>query len=97
MKKATRNQHDAAASLISAFTVKGKAISVSTSEYSVEQVSSWARKHGYKSAHGTAQAMRGFAKRGLIEWDQSYRSGDAIILDLDGLKAVRDSYYGEGK
>jgi hypothetical protein len=89
--KVSRNQYDAACGLINYGTQNGDKVHVSTSEYSMDIVSKWCRERNERYAHANVATMRGFAKRGLIEWDQGWREGVALILDIDGLKELREN------
>ena len=85
----TRLQQEAAISLINYDSKAGDEFAVSTSEYNdMRYFREVADRLGQRVIYASAQTMRGFAKRGLIKWESSWRSGTATIIDLDALRQI---------
>ena len=97
--KISLNQYDAAVSLINYDTKVGELVEVSCSEYNDDQYGrKWSEERSRRYVSGNSAmgaAMRGFAKRGLIEWSPSWRSGCAKIVDLDGLKKIVQDFHNQ--
>lgn len=87
--KVSRNQYDLAISIVKHKPRAGDKFAVSTSQYNdmayFRQVSN---RLNQPVIFGSAATARGFAKRGLIEWNQGWRSGTITVIDPEGLRAI---------
>lgn len=69
----------------------GEEVAVSTSEYNdMGYFREVADRYNQRVIYANVQTMRSFAKRGLISWDQRWRSGNAILLDIEGLRKIAE-------